>query len=61
VDFAVLLLKELLLYFEEHEDSWFTNYLVQIEEITDKLTLNQNSKQLVEIKTGTYTRLIEPK
>jgi hypothetical protein len=60
VNFAVLLLKEVLLYFEEYRDSWFTNYLVKVKEITDKLALNQNSKQLVEIKTGTYSRLNEP-
>jgi len=35
--------------------------LVKVKEITDKLTLNQNSKQLAEIKTGTYSRLNEPK
>lgn len=61
VDFAVLLLKEVLLCSEEYRDSWFTNYLVKVQEITDELTLNQNSKQLVEIKTGTYSKLNEPK
>jgi hypothetical protein len=50
VDFAVLLLKEVFLYSEDYRDSWFTNYLVKVQEITDELSLNQNSKQLVEIK-----------
>jgi hypothetical protein len=61
VDFAVLLLKEVLLYFEEYRDSWFINYLVKVKEITDNLTMNRNSKQFVEIKTGIYSRLNEPK
>lgn len=59
-DFAVLLLKEVVWY-SEYRDSWFTNYLVKVKEITDELTLNQNSKQLVEIKTDNYSRLNEPK
>lgn len=60
MDFAVLILKEVLWY-SECRDTWFTNYLVKVKEITDKLTLNQNLKQLVEIKTGNYSRLNEPK
>jgi len=60
MDFAVLLLKEVLWY-SEYRDSWFTNYLVKVKEFTDELTLNQNSKQLVEIKTGNYSRLNEPR
>jgi hypothetical protein len=40
VDFAVLLLKEVLLYYEEYRDSWFTNHLVKVQEITDELSLN---------------------
>jgi len=53
-------LKEVVWY-SEYRDSWFTNYLVKVKEITDELTLNQNSKQLVEIKTDNYSRLNEPK
>jgi len=61
VDLAVLLLKEALWYSEEYRDSLFTNYLVNVKEITNELTLNQKSKQLIEIKTGNYSRLNEPK
>jgi hypothetical protein len=60
IDLAILLLKEVLLYFEEYRDSWFTNSLVKVKEITDKLTLTLNLKQLVEEKIKTYSRMDEP-
>jgi hypothetical protein len=56
---VIVLLKEVLLNFEEYGDSQFTDSLVKVKEIADKPTSNQNLKDITG-GGGGKSRMKEP-